>query len=52
MFYKNISKVKKLGFSRKIPLKYGLKNIAVKDLVEKRLEQRDTKQGLLFQVSN
>ena len=32
--------------------KYGLKNFEVKDLVDKRLEERDTYQGRLFQVSN
>ena len=32
--------------------KYGLKNFEVKYLVEKRLEERDTIQGRLFQISN
>ena len=32
--------------------KYGLKNFEVKHLVEKRLEQRNAKQGRLFPVSN
>ena len=32
--------------------KYGLKNFEVKHLVEKRLEERNTNQGRLFQVSN
>ena len=32
--------------------KYGLKNFEVKHLVEKRLEERNTIQGRLFQVSN
>ena len=32
--------------------KYGLKNFEVKHLVEKRLEQRNTAQGRLFQISN
>ena len=32
--------------------KYGLKNFEVKHLVEKRLEERDTIQGRLFQVSH
>jgi len=32
--------------------KYGLKNFEVKYLVEKRLEERDTMQGRLFQISN
>ena len=31
--------------------KYGLKNFEVKYLVEKRLEERDTMQGRLFQIS-
>ena len=31
--------------------KYGLKNFEVKHLVEKRLEERDTKQGRLFNIS-
>ena len=32
--------------------KYGLKNFEVKHLVEKRLEERDSMQGRLFQISN
>ena len=32
--------------------KYGLKNFEVKHLVDKRLEEKDTFQGRLFQVSN
>ena len=32
--------------------KYGLKNFEVKDLVIKRLEQRDALQGRLFQISH
>ena len=32
--------------------KYGLKNFEVKHLVERRLEERNTFQGKLFQVSN
>ena len=31
--------------------KYGLKNFEVKHLVEKRLEERETKQGRLFQIT-
>ena len=32
--------------------KYGLKNFEVKHLVEKRLEERETKQGRLFQITH